>query len=82
MHRDLKPQNILFDDNFNIKVVRFMTVMLINWQIDFGDSKLLEKSDISVNGLSNPDDMKKSHALERRQTFVGTLNYISPEMAE
>jgi len=25
--------------------------------------------------------MNESHNLERRQTFVGTLNYMSPEMA-
>ena len=31
MHRDLKPQNIMLDDNYNIKV------------IDFGDSRRVEE---------------------------------------
>jgi serine/threonine protein kinase len=29
MHRDLKPHNILLDDNYNIKVVRIVESVLI-----------------------------------------------------
>jgi serine/threonine protein kinase len=58
MHRDLKPQNIMLDANYNLKV------------IDFGDArKVLEEVD---------EDDKQEAA--RRGTFVGTVNYQSPEV--
>jgi len=28
MHRDLKPQNIMLDENFNLKVVRIQTIII------------------------------------------------------
>ena len=31
MHRDLKPQNIMLDDNYNMKV------------IDFGDARIVDE---------------------------------------
>ena len=58
MHRDLKPQNIMLDANYNLKV------------IDFGDArKVFEELD---------EDEKQEAA--RRGTFVGTVNYQSPEV--
>lgn len=58
MHRDLKPQNIMLDKNYNLKV------------IDFGDArKVVEDLD---------EDEKDGGA--RRGTFVGTVNYQSPEV--
>ena len=58
MHRDLKPQNIMLDEFWNVKV------------IDFGDArKVFEKLD---------DNEVPAQA--RRGTFVGTVNYQSPEV--
>jgi len=59
MHRDLKPQNIMLDENFNMKI------------IDFGDAR-------KVNEPSEDDD--EGMANGRRDTFVGTVNYQSPEV--
>lgn len=33
MHRDLKPQNIMMDENYNVKI------------IDFGDARKTDQSD-------------------------------------
>ena len=95
MHRDLKPQNIMLDSNYNIKV------------IDFGDAK--EITDIRYQEVDEPKpDKKKKRAdsddmfgfddegeneqklskpyeeqetrFERTNTLVGTVNYLSPEV--
>ena len=102
IHRDLKPLNIMLDENFNLKL------------IDFGDAKVVEekeKLDQSTNksvvdqpstpeedsldqeGYSDgrltdeegsdqtsDDEDGNGPALERTETFVGTQNYLSPEM--
>ena len=57
MHRDLKPQNIMLDENFNIKI------------IDFGDARKVHE-DVDEGEQAN----------DRRGTFVGTVNYQSPEV--
>lgn len=54
MHRDLKPQNIMLDEFFNVKV------------IDFGDAR---KVDQKLEDDDEPGDG------QRRDTFVGTVNY-------
>ena len=59
MHRDLKPQNLMLDENFNIKF------------IDFGDAR-------KVNEPLDVDSGQNEQA--RRGTFVGTVNYQSPEV--
>lgn len=60
MHRDLKPQNIMLDENYNLKV------------IDFGDARKI------CEDLDDKDD--SGDGSSRRDTFVGTVNYQSPEV--
>lgn len=57
MHRDLKPLNIMIDDNFNLKL------------IDFGEAKSDKEVHKSALDEGNIVD-----------TFVGTPNYLSPEV--
>lgn len=64
MHRDLKPLNIMLDKHYNVKV------------IDFGDARKVneELDDEEGDGANGPSFQM------RRGTFVGTVNYQSPEV--
>jgi 3-phosphoinositide dependent protein kinase-1 len=64
IHRDLKPENVLLDDQMHVKIT------------DFGTAKILgNKSD-------GPSDASPLDGVEtdRAQSFVGTAEYVSPEL--
>ncbi|VVC42309.1 Hypothetical protein CINCED_3A010329 [Cinara cedri] len=66
-HRDLKPENILLDDNMHIKLT------------DFGCSKINNlESEMETLNISNPNE--NNNGKERANSFVGTAQYISPEI--
>ncbi|CAH1987267.1 unnamed protein product [Acanthoscelides obtectus] len=64
--RDLKPENVLFDENWHILIT------------DFGSAKIL-KTDNTENQKCDNDALDKGDK-RRRTSFVGTAQFVSPEM--
>lgn len=69
MSRDLKPENLLLDDEFRIKIT------------DFGTGKILDSGGIFIC-RSVRYSCLLDLAVETTKTFVGTAQYVSPELLE
>ncbi|KAF8458510.1 kinase-like domain-containing protein [Kalaharituber pfeilii] len=70
IHRDLKPENVLLDDKMHIKIT------------DFGTAKILDrpkKPSVDANG-QYPGDPASHVDDTRANSFVGTAEYVSPEL--
>jgi len=66
IHRDLKPENVLMDDQQHIKIT------------DFGTAKMLEAhQDPSGRTYFDSD---AGQLRDRATSFVGTAEYVSPEL--
>ena len=81
--------NILLDDDYNLKVVSNCMIHLMQnkLQIDFGEAKKVsdqreEEEEDSFSDSSEDEDLSFEDNQLRRGTFVGTINYLSPEMAQ
>lgn len=95
VHRDLKPENIMMNEKYHLQVIDFATVRVlgkyydkkemvfkIDDNYDVSETDDIKKPKLIVNPDNDEDDedemMEKPE--RRGMTFVGTAEYVSPEV--
>ena len=93
VHRDLKPENIMMNEKWHLQVIDFATARVLGKYFD--KKRMIFKND-SYYDISETDDLKgnkvaineedddlddiQSRPERRGMTFVGTAEYVSPEV--
>ncbi|XP_073999117.1 phosphoinositide-dependent kinase 1 isoform X2 [Rhodnius prolixus] len=74
IHRDLKPENILLDDKMHILITDFGSAKIVN-------STTTQTTTPETNGdVSSSEQEQHQRPTRRRNSFVGTAQYVSPEL--
>ena len=93
VHRDLKPENIMMNEKWHLQVIDFATARVLG---KYFDKKRMKFKNDSYYDISETDDLKgnkvaineedddldgtQSRPERRGMTFVGTAEYVSPEV--
>ena len=75
VHRDLKPENIMMNENWHLQVIDFATARVLG---DISETDDLKGNKIAIN--EEDDDEIQARPERRGMTFVGTAEYVSPEV--
>ena len=96
VHRDLKPENIMMNEKWHIQVIDFGSARILgkyfdkekmefkedDTYYDISETDDLKGNKIAINDEDDDFDFYESHKKPDRRgmTFVGTAEYVSPEV--